>query len=343
MTAGRPPSVTTSTSSPSARSSVGDGLGAAGHLGLVEAARRDAGDAHEVLEVGTHLRHEVGHAGTDPLDLVGGQDWGAGCVGHASTLPTSAARTTGPCAVRLPEVQPRVRARWFTRAVDAVDEAFEAVPRSGLPAPRAAPPRRLRRAAVHRPRGDLLAAAHRRRHAPPARRASRRPGARRRVGLRLDDRAARPPRRPHGRVVGRGDRAAPRRVGRRQRRPRRYAVGDGRCCGPAACSAGPAGAPWDRILVSAEARHLPQPLVDQLADPGRLVVPVAGRMTLVVLDGGVARTSEHGYYRFVPLQTPTSHPPERWRRRDGIHRPPPSCGVSPTRTMRETGAPALRV
>ena len=29
-----------------------------------------------------------------------------------------------------PEVQPQVLARWFTRAVDAVDEAFEAVPRS---------------------------------------------------------------------------------------------------------------------------------------------------------------------------------------------------------------------
>jgi protein-L-isoaspartate(D-aspartate) O-methyltransferase len=66
----------------------------------------------------------------------------------------------------------------------------------------------------------------------------------------------------------------------------------------------PGEGPWDRILVSAQARHLPQALVDQLADPGRLVVPVAGRLSLVVLDGGSTRVTEHGYYRFVPLLTP---------------------------------------
>ncbi|HET8987508.1 MAG TPA: protein-L-isoaspartate O-methyltransferase [Humibacillus sp.] len=66
----------------------------------------------------------------------------------------------------------------------------------------------------------------------------------------------------------------------------------------------PAEGPWDRILVSAESRHLPQALVDQLADPGRLVAPVAGRMALVVLEGGAIRVTKHGYYRFVPLQTP---------------------------------------
>ena len=70
----------------------------------------------------------------------------------------------------------------------------------------------------------------------------------------------------------------------------------------------PAEGPWDRILVSAEARRLPQPLVDQLADPGRLVVPVAGRMDLVVLEGGATRVTAHGYYRFVPLLTPTAPP-----------------------------------
>jgi protein-L-isoaspartate(D-aspartate) O-methyltransferase len=67
----------------------------------------------------------------------------------------------------------------------------------------------------------------------------------------------------------------------------------------------PVEGPWDRILVSAQAARLPQALVDQLADPGRLVVPVAGRMALVVLEGGVTRLSEHGYYRFVPLQPPS--------------------------------------
>ena len=70
----------------------------------------------------------------------------------------------------------------------------------------------------------------------------------------------------------------------------------------------PAEGPWERILVSAEARRLPQPLVDQLADPGRLVVPVAGRMALVVREGGDTRVTQHGYYRFVPLRTQTDPP-----------------------------------
>ena len=61
-------------------------------------------------------------------------------------------------------------------------------------------------------------------------------------------------------------------------------------------------APYDRILVSAEATSLPQPLVHQLADPGRMVVPVSGRMTLVQLRRGEVTTSTHGLYRFVPLR-----------------------------------------
>ena len=61
-------------------------------------------------------------------------------------------------------------------------------------------------------------------------------------------------------------------------------------------------APYDRILVSAEARRLPDELVDQLADPGRMVIPVAGVMVLVERAGGEPRTSEHGFYRFVPLR-----------------------------------------
>lgn len=62
-------------------------------------------------------------------------------------------------------------------------------------------------------------------------------------------------------------------------------------------------APYDRILVSAEPGRLPRELLDQLADPGRIVLPVAGVMTLVVRGGGVDRVSEHGHYRFVPLLT----------------------------------------
>jgi protein-L-isoaspartate(D-aspartate) O-methyltransferase len=59
-------------------------------------------------------------------------------------------------------------------------------------------------------------------------------------------------------------------------------------------------APYDRILVSAEPRELPSELVDQLGPTGRMVIPVAGWMTLVVMPGPVV--TEHGAYRFVPLR-----------------------------------------
>jgi protein-L-isoaspartate(D-aspartate) O-methyltransferase len=64
----------------------------------------------------------------------------------------------------------------------------------------------------------------------------------------------------------------------------------------------PEEAPYDRILVSANATSLPGELVDQLADGGRMVVPVSSRMLLVVRHGEAVRTSEHGGYRFVPLR-----------------------------------------
>jgi protein-L-isoaspartate(D-aspartate) O-methyltransferase len=62
----------------------------------------------------------------------------------------------------------------------------------------------------------------------------------------------------------------------------------------------PGEAPYDRILVSAEPAELPQELVEQLAEDGRMVIPVAGTMLLVTNPG--AHVSEHGYYRFVPLR-----------------------------------------
>jgi protein-L-isoaspartate(D-aspartate) O-methyltransferase len=61
--------------------------------------------------------------------------------------------------------------------------------------------------------------------------------------------------------------------------------------------------PFDRILVSAEPGRMPGALLDQLADPGRMVLPVAGVMTVVDRRNGEDRVSEHGHYRFVPLLT----------------------------------------
>jgi protein-L-isoaspartate(D-aspartate) O-methyltransferase len=58
-------------------------------------------------------------------------------------------------------------------------------------------------------------------------------------------------------------------------------------------------APYDRILVSAEPRHLPQELVDQLGDDAVMVIPVGGTMLRVTTPG--PQISRHGHYRFVPL------------------------------------------
>lgn len=63
-------------------------------------------------------------------------------------------------------------------------------------------------------------------------------------------------------------------------------------------------APFTRILVSAEARALPQPLVEQLEPAGRLVIPVRGVMTVVDrvgVDPADVLVRTVGHYAFVPL------------------------------------------
>ncbi|MGH3457820.1 protein-L-isoaspartate O-methyltransferase family protein [Aeromicrobium sp.] len=67
----------------------------------------------------------------------------------------------------------------------------------------------------------------------------------------------------------------------------------------------PAESPFDRVLVSAAARKLPDALVEQLTDDGVMVVPVNATMTRVRRTGpdpGDADISAHGAYSFVPLR-----------------------------------------
>jgi protein-L-isoaspartate(D-aspartate) O-methyltransferase len=62
---------------------------------------------------------------------------------------------------------------------------------------------------------------------------------------------------------------------------------------------------YDRILCSASPRTLPDELVHQLRDGGRLVMPVEHTMWLVERRGAEVVRTAHGSYRFVPLR---SHP-----------------------------------
>jgi len=68
----------------------------------------------------------------------------------------------------------------------------------------------------------------------------------------------------------------------------------------------PEHAPFDRIVVTAAAPHVPQPLVDQLRPGGRMVIPVAGvladELMLIEKDaGGRVRRRAILPVRFVPL------------------------------------------
>lgn len=65
----------------------------------------------------------------------------------------------------------------------------------------------------------------------------------------------------------------------------------------------PEAAPFERILVSADAHCIPRSLLDQLADGGRMVLPVRGRMAVVdkAADGEI-HSREFGLFSFVPLR-----------------------------------------
>lgn len=64
----------------------------------------------------------------------------------------------------------------------------------------------------------------------------------------------------------------------------------------------PVEAGYDRILVSAAARELPTELIDQLADGGRMVLPVRRTLWVVERRGDRTDRTSHGSYLFVPLR-----------------------------------------
>lgn len=63
--------------------------------------------------------------------------------------------------------------------------------------------------------------------------------------------------------------------------------------------------PYDAILVTAGAPDIPRPLAEQLAEGGRLLIPLGGRdeqmLTLVTRRGEALETRDIGPVRFVPL------------------------------------------
>src|SRR5205085_4615260 len=69
----------------------------------------------------------------------------------------------------------------------------------------------------------------------------------------------------------------------------------------------PGGAPYNAILAAASGSHVPQPLIDQLAPGGRLVMPLGAPgdvqrlVRITKASDGSTEQSDLGAVRFVPL------------------------------------------
>ena len=74
----------------------------------------------------------------------------------------------------------------------------------------------------------------------------------------------------------------------------------------------PSRSPYNAIAVAAAAREIPPALLAQLADDGRLVMPIGDgylqRMTLVVRSGQQLLNHDMGEVLFVPLVSDTATP-----------------------------------
>jgi protein-L-isoaspartate(D-aspartate) O-methyltransferase len=79
----------------------------------------------------------------------------------------------------------------------------------------------------------------------------------------------------------------------------------------------PEAAPFAAIVVSAVATHMPRPLWAQLAEGGRLILPIGAQdddqvLWLVRKTAGRMQIEQLGGVRFVPLISPILDDPEQW-------------------------------
>lgn len=79
----------------------------------------------------------------------------------------------------------------------------------------------------------------------------------------------------------------------------------------------PEAAPFAAIIVTAAPAHLPRPLWEQLAEGGRIAIPIGPTpddqtLWLIRKEQGVLRATNLGEVRFVPLVSPVLNQPEMW-------------------------------